>query len=165
LLQKLLLYQHTQHMIDLTSSTHYETYRCNKLTRLVGGEPGTDISGKNLLTFLANESADHVHGVENMKNQMECVFNKKVEEKQRNFALLEIQQNEDVEKESKAINLERSTLLSKRAEFEKEKTEWEQRSKSSFNRGSKSMESLGRRNKLNFSLGSVNSEGKCFCYI
>jgi septin family protein len=143
-------------MIDLTSSTHYENYRCNKLTRLVGGEHGTDISGKNLLTFLENESADHLHGVENMKNQMEGVFNKKVAEKQRNFSVLEIQQKEDIEKERKAIHLERSTLLSKREEFEKEKTEWEQKSQSSFNRGSKSMESLGRRNKFKFSLGSVN---------
>ena len=143
-------------MIDLTSSTHYENYRCNKLTRLVGGEQGTDLSGKNLLTFLANESEDHKHGVENMKNQMECVFNKKVEEKQRNFALLEIEQKEYIEGERKAIHLERSTLLSKRAKFEKEKTEWEQRSQSSFNRGSKSMESLGRKNKFKFSLSSVN---------
>ena len=143
-------------MIDLTSSTHYENYRFNKLTRLVGGEHRTDLSGKNLLTFLENESADHKHGVENMKKQMEGVFNKKVEEKQRNFSLLEIKQKEDIERERKAINQERSTLLSKRAEFEKEKNEWEQRSQSSFNRGSKSMESLGRRNKFKFSLSSVN---------
>jgi septin family protein len=122
-------------MIDLTSSTHYENYRCNKLTRLVGGEHGTDLSGKNLLTFLENESADHVHGVENMKNQMEGVFNKKVGEKQRNFALLEIKQKEDIERERKAVDLERSTLLSKRAEFEKKETEWEQGSQSSFKRG------------------------------
>ena len=143
-------------MIDLTSSTHYENYRCNKLTRLVGGEHGIDLSGKNLLTFFENESEDHKHGVENMKNQMERVFNEKVKEKQRNLALLEIKQKEDIETERKAINLERSTMLSKRAEYEKEKTEWEQRSQSSFNRGSKSMESLGRRNKFKFSLRSVN---------
>ena len=91
-----------------------------------------------------------------MENQMEGVFNKKVEEKKMNFALLEIEQKEDIERERKAITLETSTLISKRAEFEKEKTDWEQRSHSSFNRGSKSMESLGRKNMVKFSLGSFN---------
>ena len=142
-------------MIDLTSSTHYENYRSNKLARLVGGEHETDLSAKNLLTFLENKSEDHKHGVENMKKQMEGVFNKKVEEKQRNFALLEIEEKKDIERERKAINLERSTLLSQRAEFEKEKLEWEQRNKSSFTRGSKSMESLGRKSKFKLSLGSA----------
>ena len=148
--------QYTQHMVDLTSSTHFEKYRCNKLSRLVGGKQGTDLSDKNLWTFLEKESKDHVLGVENMENQMEGVFNKKVEEKKMNFALLEIEQKEDIERERKAITLETSTLISKRAEFEKEKMDWEQRSHSSFNRGSKSMESLGRKNKFKFRLGSVN---------
>jgi len=156
LLRNLLLCEHTQHMIDLTSSTHYENYRCDKLKRLISGGNDDDLSDKNLLTYFEKESEEHSCKVDNMNKQMGAIFDNKIEEKNQMFDTFEEDQNEDIEKERRKLNLEKENILLRRNEFEKEKTEWDARCLSSTYRSSKSMESLRKKNKFKFSLGSMN---------
>ena len=143
-------------MIDLTSSTHYENYRCDKLKRLISGGNDDDLSDKNLLTYFEKESEEHSCKVDNMNKQMGAIFDNKIEEKNQMFDTFEEDQNEDIEKERRKLNLEKENILLRRNEFEKEKTEWDARCLSSTYRSSKSMESLRKKNKFKFSLGSMN---------
>ena len=143
-------------MIDMTTTTHYENYRCDKLTRLAGGEHGSDGPNKNPLAVLEDECKDHFYKVDEMKKEMQDVFHKQVEEKNKTLDVLKLEHKDDIEKENKALDMEKREVLSKRAEFEKEKTKWEAINFGSANRCSKSMESLRRKKKFVFSLGPVN---------
>jgi len=156
LLRNLLLCQHTQHMIDKTSHTHYENYRCEKLNRLIPGEIGEDLSEKNLLTFFDKESERYVHQREKMRNQMQIIYEKKFHDMNNDLELFSQLQTKEVERERISLDIETESIARKRKELEKEKAIWDASRLSFMQRNSKSMESLRKKNRLKFSLGTIN---------
>ena len=156
LLRNLLLCQYTQNLVDKTAHTHYENYRCEKLDRLIPGEFGEDFSEKNLLTFFEHESERYLHQIEKMKDQMEIIYNQKLESRKKNIFLFDQVQTEEIEGERRSIDIERENIETRRNKFEKEKAEWNASQLSFKKRNSKSMESLRKKNKLKFHLGAIN---------
>ena len=143
-------------MIDKTSHTHYENYRCQKLNRLIPGDIGEDLSEKNLLTFFEKESERYVHKIEKMKNQMQIICEKKFHDMNNNLELFSQLQTEEVERERISLDIETENIARKRKELEKEKAIWDASQLSFMQRNSKSMESLRKKNKFKFSLGTIN---------
>ena len=143
-------------MVDKTAHTHYENYRCQKLDRLIPGEIGEDLSEKNLLTFLDKESERYVHQIEKMKNQMQIIYEKKFHDMNNNLELFSQLQTEEVERERISLDIETENIARKRKELEKEKAIWDASQLSFMQRNSKSMESLRKKNKFKFSLGTIN---------
>eukprot|EP00092_Neocalanus_flemingeri_P007327 GFUD01007913.1.p1 GENE.GFUD01007913.1~~GFUD01007913.1.p1 ORF type:complete len:464 (+),score=180.76 GFUD01007913.1:66-1394(+) len=150
LLRHLLLCQHTQHLIDLTTTTHYENYRCDKLTRLAG-EGMVSVANKNPLAAIEDEEKEHMIKMKRMELEMEEVFRKKVEEKNSNFESVKNNEEEILEKERQMLDLEKAEMFTRRAQFDREKLDWETKTRQQYAR---STESLGRKKHYRFSVGT-----------
>jgi len=143
-------------MIDKTSDNHYENYRCEKLKRLISGETCEDLSDKNLLTFFEKDLGEHMHRIEKMQDQMEILYEKKIEDKNNNLESFDHVQTEEIKRERISMDIEKENIVAKRKELEKEKADWDASRLSFMQRNSKSMESLRKKNKFKFSLGTIN---------
>ena len=151
-MRNLLLRQHTQHLIDVTTTTHYENYRCAKLTRITAG--GQDSwNNKNPLAAIEDEEKEQQDKLRKLKSEMEEVLMQKVKEKNDNLDNMKIYEEESLEQERQIFDLQKAEMDSRRAEFEREKVEWE--TTSNHQLSSKSTESLGRKKKYRFSLGTL----------
>ena len=138
-------------MIDKTITKHYEKFRLQKLTRIAG--LGTvKISNKNPLAAIEDEEKHHHFKMKKLEEEMKEVFNKKVEEKINHLDNVERNENDNIERMRHLIDLEKAELFSLRAQFEREKHEWETTTRS---RQSKSTESLGRKKHFRFSVGTL----------
>ena len=84
---------------------------------------------------------------------MEEVLMQKVKEKNDNLDNMKIYEEESLEQERQIFDLQKAEMDSRRAEFEREKVEWE--TTSNHQLSSKSTESLGRKKKYRFSLGTL----------
>ena len=120
----------------------------NKLKRIACHQT-CDVSNKNPLAALEDEVKHHQSQMMQMEKEMEEVFNKKVDEKLMNLGTLEQNEKSDIENKRHILNLEKAELYAKRAEFEREKEEWEIQCRS---KESKSTKSLGRRKPFKFSV-------------
>ena len=58
----------------MTNSTHYETYRCRKLTSSLEGGGGGAAGQLHPLAQLEKEGSDHLRKVATMQREMEEVF-------------------------------------------------------------------------------------------
>ena len=140
-------------MIDLTTTTYYENYRCDKLTKLAGGEPGqASWANKNPLAAIEDDEKDHIIKMKKMEEEMEEVFNKKVKEKNLNLDTLEKNEEDIIKKKRHLVDLEKAEMFSMRAQFEREKLDCETITR---NQSSKSSESLGRKKHFRFSVGTL----------
>jgi septin family protein len=63
---------HLQDLKDVTNGTHYETYRCRKLTSSLGG--GAVPDQLHPLAQLEKEGTEHQLKVDKMQQEMEEVF-------------------------------------------------------------------------------------------
>ena len=116
-------------MIDQTINTHYENYRVEKLAKMAG--EGTQLvigSNKNPLAAIEDEEKEHLIKMKNLENEMEEVFNKKVEEKLSHLDTIKQSEIDDVERKRHLVDLEKAELFSMRAQFEREKLAWETKS-------------------------------------
>ena len=89
--------------------------------------------------------------MEKLENEMEEVFNKKVEEKLINLDTVKQSENDDIERKRHLVDLEKAELFSMRAQFEREKLAWETKSQSQLSKST----SLGRKKPFRFSVGTL----------
>jgi len=127
-LRSLVLAHHMQDLKDVTSQIHYEKYRCTKLTALAMSNEGdtTSMKNKNPLAVIEDEKNGHQEKLRKMTNDMEDVFQRKVEEKQEKMNKVEKEEMEKLEKEKKQLEEERVKLTSKKEELENERRSWAQ---------------------------------------
>ncbi|KAG6455209.1 hypothetical protein O3G_MSEX009092 [Manduca sexta] len=81
-LRNMVIRTHLQDLKDVTSSVHYENYRCRKLAGLShDGKPHRINSNKNPLAQMEEEKREHDQKMKKMESEMEQVFEMKVREK------------------------------------------------------------------------------------
>ncbi|XP_041975881.1 septin-7 isoform X3 [Aricia agestis] len=81
-LRNMVIRTHLQDLKDVTSSVHYENYRCRKLAGLShDGNPHRINSNKNPLAQMEEEKRAHDLKMKKMESEMEQVFETKVREK------------------------------------------------------------------------------------
>ncbi|XP_069362182.1 septin-7 isoform X2 [Maniola hyperantus] len=81
-LRNMVIRTHLQDLKDVTSSVHYENYRCRKLAGLShDGKPHRINSNKNPLAQMEEEKREHDTKMKKMEVEMEQVFDMKVREK------------------------------------------------------------------------------------
>ncbi|XP_045773666.1 septin-7 isoform X1 [Maniola jurtina] len=81
-LRNMVIRTHLQDLKDVTSSVHYENYRCRKLAGLShDGKPHRINSNKNPLAQMEEEKREHDSKMKKMEIEMEQVFDMKVREK------------------------------------------------------------------------------------
>ncbi|XP_050347858.1 septin-7 isoform X4 [Nymphalis io] len=81
-LRNMVIRTHLQDLKDVTSSVHYENYRCRKLAGLShDGKPHRINSNKNPLAQMEEEKREHDLKMKKMESDMEQVFELKVREK------------------------------------------------------------------------------------
>ncbi|XP_075971738.1 septin 7-like protein pnut isoform X2 [Anticarsia gemmatalis] len=81
-LRNMVIRTHLQDLKDVTSSVHYENYRCRKLAGLShDGKPHRINSNKNPLAQMEEEKREHDLKMKKMESEMEQVFEMKVREK------------------------------------------------------------------------------------
>jgi septin 7 len=134
-----------QDLKDVTNTVHYETYRCKKLTAMMGeGEPQLE---SHPLAEIEREVAARRVKVDKLEGEMEDVFNRKVEEKE--TRLREEQQSEEqrLQEETKEVNNMRDQVQKDRETFMRESGSW-QGGLNKYNfRSVKSEESLAGKKK------------------
>ena len=81
---------------------------------------------KNPLAVIEDEKNGHQEKLRKMTNDMEDVFQRKVEEKQEKMNKVEREDMERLEKEKKNLEKEKIRLASKKEELESDKKSWAQ---------------------------------------
>ena len=81
---------------------------------------------KNPLAVIEDEKNGHQEKLRKMTNDMEDVFQRKVEEKQEKMNKVEREDMERLEKEKKHLKEEKIRLASKKEELESDKKSWAQ---------------------------------------
>ena len=103
---------------------------------------------KNPTTVMVDDQQEGFENVKKMENEMNDIFSKKVNEKIEKMKTTEKEEDQNIEKQMQELNLEKSELVFKRENYQKEKDDFEH--SLSFNTNS-----LGRRKKYNFSVGPL----------
>ena len=112
-------------------------------------------ANKNPLANFEDEELNHKEKVLKQEEEMEEVFKSKVKQKTWKMEATETDFELSVVKEKQELAEEREDLFYRREDFEREKSAWESKNGSSSPVGShRSAESLGRKNKFGFRLGS-----------
>ena len=153
-MSKLLLSENTIDLIKKTVNVNYEKYRKEKLSEIICTDIKKLKDGETPFTALLEEEKLIEKKLKKMEEEMEMVFQKKVEEKNKHLKRLELAEMESVEKQKQFVNLEKAELFSLRANHEKEKIEWEKNQKKSV-KYSKSTESLSRKKYMKMRLGTL----------
>ena len=84
------------------------------------------MKNKNPLAVIEDEKNGHQEKLRKMTNDMEDVFQRKVEEKQEKMNKVEKEEMEKLEKEKKQLEEERAKLTTKKEELESERRSWAQ---------------------------------------
>ena len=166
LLRRLLLCEHTQDLMDTTSSVLYENYRSvtsrlslfnfnlpdrfEKLSKLVSVDVGME-TDKNPLAALEDEVKEHQDKLETMEMEMDQVLERKVQEKNLNLDRMTQKEEDIIEKERQVVDLEKAEIFARKAQLDREKVEWATRLRLY---SSKSTESLTRKRQFRLSVGT-----------
>uniref|UniRef100_A0A1B0BQ01 Septin-type G domain-containing protein n=1 Tax=Glossina palpalis gambiensis TaxID=67801 RepID=A0A1B0BQ01_9MUSC len=125
-LRNMIIRTHLQDLKDVTNTTHYENYRCRKLSALGVADGKARLSNKNPLTQMEEEKREHELKRKIMEADMEQVFEMKVKEKMQKLKDSELELARRHEERKKALELQVRELEEKRREFERERKEWEE---------------------------------------
>ncbi|KAF2363981.1 Septin-type guanine nucleotide-binding (G) domain [Trinorchestia longiramus] len=123
-LRNLLIRTHMQDLKEVTSSVHYENYRCRKLS---GGttDNKTKSTNKNPLALMEEEKKEHSSRMQKMESEMEQVFEMKVKEKMTKLSELEADLQKRNETMRRKLETDMAELEEERERFEKERRAWE----------------------------------------
>jgi len=144
-LRSLLLSHHMQDLKDVTNSVHYENYRCNKLTAMMG--EGESLPESHPLAQMEKLERTHQLKVDGMQAEMEEVFRAKVELKEEKLRGTEQEQNLEIDQENKRLDKLRADLERDRMDLRQETDTWQNTSGKPFNFRVRSEESLTGKKK------------------
>ncbi|XP_026320106.1 septin-7 isoform X2 [Hyposmocoma kahamanoa] len=125
-LRNMVIRTHLQDLKDVTSSVHYENYRCRKLSGLThDGKPHRINSNKNPLAQMEEEKREHDLKMKNMESEMEKVFEMKVREKRAKLKESETELARRHEATRRALEAQARELEERQRALDAERTAWE----------------------------------------
>ncbi|XP_072944359.1 septin-7 isoform X2 [Epargyreus clarus] len=127
-LRNMVIRTHLQDLKDVTSSVHYENYRCRKLAGLShDGKPHRINSNKNPLAQMEEEKREHDLKMKKMESEMEQVFELKVREKRAKLKESEAElarrheaTRRALEAQARELDERQRALLAERAAWERD---------------------------------------------
>ncbi|KAJ0182579.1 hypothetical protein K1T71_001948 [Dendrolimus kikuchii] len=125
-LRNMVIRTHLQDLKDVTSSVHYENYRCRKLAGLShDGKPHRINSNKNPLAQMEEEKREHDLKMKKMESEMEQVFEMKVREKRAKLKESEAELARRHEATRRALEAQARDLEERQRALNSEKAAWE----------------------------------------
>ncbi|XP_026731501.1 septin-7 isoform X3 [Trichoplusia ni] len=125
-LRNMVIRTHLQDLKDVTSSVHYENYRCRKLAGLShDGKPHRINSNKNPLAQMEEEKREHDLKMKKMESEMEQVFEMKVREKRAKLKESEAELARRHEATRRALEAQARELDERQRALHADKLAWE----------------------------------------
>ncbi|XP_013134948.1 PREDICTED: septin-7 isoform X3 [Papilio polytes] len=125
-LRNMVIRTHLQDLKDVTSSVHYENYRCRKLAGLShDGKPHRINSNKNPLAQMEEEKREHDLKMKTMESEMEQVFEMKVREKRAKLKESEAELARRHEATRRALEAQAHELEERQRALHAERAAWE----------------------------------------
>ncbi|XP_045496897.1 septin-7 isoform X2 [Colias croceus] len=125
-LRNMVIRTHLQDLKDVTSSVHYENYRCRKLAGLShDGIPHRINSNKNPLAQMEEEKREHDLKMKKMESEMEQVFDLKVREKRAKLKESEAELARRHEATRRALEAQARELEERQRALQAEQAAWE----------------------------------------
>ncbi|XP_047538350.1 septin-7 isoform X2 [Vanessa atalanta] len=125
-LRNMVIRTHLQDLKDVTSSVHYENYRCRKLAGLShDGKPHRINSNKNPLAQMEEEKREHDLKMKKMESDMEQVFELKVREKRAKLKESETELARRHESTRRALEAQARELDERQRALHAEQAAWE----------------------------------------
>ncbi|XP_013191291.2 septin-7 isoform X2 [Amyelois transitella] len=125
-LRNMVIRTHLQDLKDVTSSVHYENYRCRKLAGLShDGKPHRINSNKNPLAQMEEEKREHDLKMKKMESEMEQVFEMKVREKRAKLKESEAELARRHEATRRALEAQARELEERQRALQAERAAWE----------------------------------------
>ncbi|XP_046966060.1 septin-7 isoform X2 [Vanessa cardui] len=125
-LRNMVIRTHLQDLKDVTSSVHYENYRCRKLAGLShDGKPHRINSNKNPLAQMEEEKREHDLKMKKMESDMEQVFELKVREKRAKLKESETELARRHESTRRALEAQARELEERQRALLAEQAAWE----------------------------------------
>ncbi|XP_053612696.1 septin-7 isoform X2 [Plodia interpunctella] len=125
-LRNMVIRTHLQDLKDVTSSVHYENYRCRKLAGLShDGKPHRINSNKNPLAQMEEEKREHDLKMKKMESEMEQVFEMKVREKRAKLKESEAELARRHEATRRALETQARELEERQRALQAERAAWE----------------------------------------
>ncbi|XP_045527350.1 septin-7 isoform X7 [Pieris brassicae] len=125
-LRNMVIRTHLQDLKDVTSSVHYENYRCRKLAGLShDGKPHRINSNKNPLAQMEEEKREHDQKMKKMESEMEQVFESKVREKRAKLKESEAELARRHEATRRALEAQARELEERQRALQAEQSAWE----------------------------------------
>ncbi|CAH0724796.1 unnamed protein product, partial [Brenthis ino] len=125
-LRNMVIRTHLQDLKDVTSSVHYENYRCRKLAGLShDGKPHRINSNKNPLAQMEEEKREHDLKMKKMESEMEQVFESKVREKRAKLKESEAELARRHEATRRALEAQARELEERQRALLAERAAWE----------------------------------------
>ncbi|XP_037069327.1 septin-7-like isoform X2 [Pollicipes pollicipes] len=133
-LRNMLIRTHMMDLRDVTSSVHYENYRCRKLagvgtdgrpSKIVNKIMNTFMTIWNPLAQMEEEKRDHELKMKKMESEMEQVFEMKVKEKRSKLKESEDDLQRRQQQMLAPLEEQRRQLEERRAAFLREREDWE----------------------------------------
>ncbi|XP_065339197.1 septin-7 isoform X2 [Cloeon dipterum] len=125
-MRNMLLRTHLQDLKEITSSVHYENFRCRKLATLGTETNKSTLSNVNPLAQMEEEKREHETKMKKMEAEMEQVFKMKVSEKKQKLKDSEADLQRRHEQMRKSLEQQQKELEERRTQFERERLSWEQ---------------------------------------
>ena len=110
-------------------------------------------SDKNPLAVLEDEKVEHKEKMQKKEMEMEEVFKKKVKERTWKLEATELELEQAVVKDKQSLAEAREDLYYRKEDFEREKDALESKQRKAG--AIRSTESLGRKSKFGFSIGTL----------
>ncbi|CAG4979099.1 unnamed protein product [Parnassius apollo] len=125
-LRNMVIRTHLQDLKDVTSSVHYENYRCRKLAGLShDGKPHRINSNKNPLAQMEEEKREHDLKMKTMESEMQQVFEMKVREKRAKLKESEAELARRHEATRRALEAQARELEERQRALHAERAAWE----------------------------------------
>jgi septin 7 len=124
-LRTMLIRTHMQDLKDVTNNVHYENYRFKKLAYVSGSDRFAKPTNKNPFQQLEEQRKESELKLEDMKREMESVFDQKVKEKINRLKESELSLEKQQEAMRHSLEKEERELEEKRIQFLREKQQWE----------------------------------------
>ncbi|KAJ2947814.1 hypothetical protein O0L34_g9602 [Tuta absoluta] len=125
-LRNMVIRTHLQDLKDVTSSVHYENYRCRKLAGLShDGKPHRINSNKNPLAQMEEEKREHDLKMKKMESEMEQVFEMKVREKRAKLKESEAEMARRHEATRRTLEAQARELEERQRALAAERAAWE----------------------------------------
>lgn len=126
-LRNMLIRTHMQDLKDVTSNVHYENFRCHKLAGVVSSPDPKHFQApsRDPMAQFEVEKKEHEIKMRKMEQEMEEVFEMKVQEKMQKLREIEADLNRRKEQMKKTLEQQQQELNNKRRQFDEDKRHFE----------------------------------------